>query len=123
MTAGHYDLNIEQGTDWSQTFHYLQDDEITPIDLTNYTARAEFRVLDTDGVTKILKSALTMGDGITIIPESGAIILAQTKAQTEAYDFSEGEYDLLLSSPTNTQRLLKGRIIVDKSTTQPEETP
>lgn len=84
------------------------------INLSGYTAR--MKVKDAAGATVM---SLTEADGITLGVQ-GAITLRRTAAQTAAFTWSRGKYDLELAAaadPPGTKRIVQGDVIVSQEKT------
>jgi len=115
MSAGKYDFVIEAGTDWGPTL-WLEEEDETPKDLTDYTAMMHIRERFEGPLIKELK----IGSGITITGGEGKIQLALTVTETSALQITNGVYDLELSSPAPVKvtRLLEGDIIVTPEVTR-----
>lgn len=115
MTAARHDLTIEAGTDWDTVIRLEEEDE-TPKDLTDYTAKMQIR----ETVEGPLIKELATGAGITITGAEGKIQLALTKTETSALQITKGVYDLELTSPAPAKvtRLLEGIITVTPEVTR-----
>ena len=115
MAAGKYNFTIEAGTDWEPTL-WLEEEDETPKDLTDYTAKLHIREKIEGPLIKELKT----GAGITITGPEGKIQLAMTESETSALQITNGVYDLELSSPTPVKvtRLLEGDITVTPEVTR-----
>ena len=116
MSAGKHDFVIEAGTDWSPTL-WLEEEDGTPKDITDYTAKMHIREKIEGPLIKELKD----GAGITITGAEGKIQLALTEAETSALQITNGVYDLELTSPAPTAkvtRLLEGDITVTPEVTR-----
>jgi hypothetical protein len=111
MSAGTYDLLIEQGATWERVFTY-KDSSGDPVDLTGYLAR--LTAVTSYGGDLILEA--TVGNGrVSIGDEEGTItitIAAEDTADLEAP--MEGVYDLEIEAGESgtVTRLLQGRVTV-----------
>lgn len=115
MTAGRYDIEIEQGATWSRTIT-VEDPDGTPIDLTGYSARMQVRS-SYDAQTALLSLSSPSG-GISIDPLTGTLALTATAAQTAAMPAGIHVYDLELVIGTAVDRLLAGRARVSPEATR-----
>lgn len=106
MTAGRYDIEIEQGATWSRTIT-VEDPAGTPIDLTGYSARMQVRS-SYDAETPLLSISSADG-GVEITPLTGTLELSATAAQTAAMPAGIHVYDLELVIGGTVDRLLSGR--------------
>lgn len=115
MSAGTYNITIEQGATYTQTI-LVQDEGVTR-NLTGYTARMQVRP-GKDSDTILLN--LTMGSGLSIpTPTNGEIIISLTAAQTAAYTTVDAVYDLeLVDGSSNVERLLQGSVTLSKEVTK-----
>lgn len=116
MAAAKYDLNIEQGTSFTDSLT-LKDDQDTVIDLTGYTAAMQIRPYKTSDVVLIDG---TSENGILVItPVMGKIDIVLTAAQTELLIYTKSVYDLEV---TDTQgkvtRLIEGSVFVSLQVTR-----
>lgn len=114
--AGKLTMVIEQGTTFSPTMSY-KDDEGTLINLTGYTARMQVRSKKTSSTT--LEDFTTENGGITLGGIAGTITINKSATDTAAISYSKGVYDLeLISSGGIVTRLLEGSIVVSGETTR-----
>jgi len=115
MSAGKYDFVIEAGTDWEPTL-WLEEEDETPKDLTDYTAKLHIR----EKIEGPLIKELVTGDGITITGAEGKIQLELSAEETSALQITKGVYDLELTSPAPAKvtRLLEGDITVKAEVTR-----
>lgn len=112
---GPYHIKIIKGQDllipsvWRDTLGAL-------INFTGYTARMMIRpTKDSDTVLV----SLTHADGITLGGAAGTINIARTAAQTGAYTFKRGEYDLeVIDGAGLVTRLLEGDVTVSAEATR-----
>ena len=114
MSAGKYNINVEQGTTYSVRFTY-KDDTNNPVDLTDYTAQIQFR--ETKDATTTIYDSSTGGD-ITLGGVDGTIDLSINTATTTAFDFDNCVYDLELTLDNETIRLIEGRVYLSKEVTR-----
>lgn len=114
MPAGQHDIVIEKGANYNLNLQVLQDDGSTPVNLTGYTVQAMVRILVDDA-----NPVIDFAGHITITALTGSITLYQSAAETAALTFANGVYDIILTSSGGTkQRLLQGRVTVNKSVTR-----
>lgn len=111
------DFTIVQGADTQVTFRYLAGDPATPIDLSGYTARAQFRA----GYGGGLWLTLATGAGLTL-DASGYITITIPHAITETPDWdgrSSGVWDLELTDGNGAvERFLEGTVVVSHDVTR-----
>jgi hypothetical protein len=116
-----YNIHIDQGSTYTLTVEYI-DAVGAAVDLTNYEARMQVR--ETVASTTILASFTSspaVGLVITPPPTLGKVVLTITSAQTAAYTFTNGVYDLEVfdaSIPPAVVRLLQGRFVVNPEVTR-----
>lgn len=113
MSAGRYDITIEQGATYAQTFTWT-DDAGDPVNLTGYTARMKIKTAK--GATANIAS-LTDAAGITLGGAAGTIAVTLTATVTAAYTFKRAVYDLELVNGDTVTRLLEGDVILSKEVT------
>lgn len=114
MSAGTYNITIEQGARWTRVLTVETDGEAW--NLTGYSARMQIR----KKVGGDLYVELTVGDGITLGGAEGTITLTIGATDTAALDFSSGRYDLELipaSGEDDAIRLLQGTVTLSKEVT------
>ncbi len=108
--AGKFDLEIEQGTTFEQTFIW-SDEQGNPIDNTGYKAKAVFRYGHHRGQ---LAMSLENELGIRLGGIDGSITLLCEDEQTWLLKPGRGVWDLLMESPNgHVSRLLEGTFVVE----------
>jgi hypothetical protein len=113
-------LYINQGSTFDETVTYVEDDEVTPINLTGYTARAQLR----SGYGGTLITTLTTeNSGITLGGVLGTIRMTIAPVVTAAYTpatFANGAvvWDLeIIDALGKITRLLQGVAELSKEVT------
>ncbi len=115
--AACHPLTIDKGSDWEQTFIYLNPDGVTPIDLTGYTARMEIRPSVSSDI--IIATLNTTNGKIIINPLKGEIITKLPNAETSAIAETKGVYDLeLLDTGFLVTRLIQGNVDIRPEVTR-----
>ena len=110
-------LDIPQGATYIHTFTHTEQDEVTPIDLTGFTARLQMR--STVKSSTVLHEATTSNGGIAITPASGVVDLRISATDTAGFAFTRAVYDLEIEAPDGTvTRIVKGSIVVDPEVTR-----
>lgn len=79
MQAGVYDINIDQGANWSLSLTW-KDSTGTPINLTGYSARMQIRKSYDASATKL--SLTSTAGNIVLGGVAGTIAISATKTQT-----------------------------------------
>lgn len=125
MSAGIYDLYIEQGTDWVRNCQY-KDVNGDPVDLTGCTLQAQIRRTYSDPTI-----AATIS--VTILNQAspanlGKFVLTLSASQTAAIAVNQAVnfetpntnycYDVILTKAGQTQRLLQGAVYLNPEVTQ-----
>lgn len=110
-------LIIEQGADWQPVFQYLDEDGMTPIDLTGYSARMQIRQTAWDPT---VLADMTTGNGkITISAPTGEVAIHLTAAETSALSFATAVYDLEIVAPNGlVTRLAAGALALSLEVTR-----
>jgi hypothetical protein len=112
MTA----ITIKQGTD--SGLRWLVNDGATglPWDFTGWTVRSQIRAYPgADAVRHEWSTAL----GNAAAGADGSVTLTWTAAETSAWDFTEGVYDLeLITTDHKVIRLDSGRLTVSREVTR-----
>lgn len=112
MSAGKYNLVIEQGADFALAFTVAEDGSAK--DLSDYSARAQMRTKKTAAdITETFTCTITDAD-------AGKLKMALTNAQTKALSPGLYFYDLELftASDANVTRLLEGTATVTAEVTR-----
>ena len=118
MTAGTYNITIEQGADWAMTLSlYTDSDKTTPKDISGYTARMQIR--ETKSSPTVIKELTTGGSGITIGgTDDNEVSLVISSSDTSLFDFLTAYYDLELVSGGVVSRLMEGTVALSKEVTR-----
>lgn len=116
MSAGIYDIYIEQGATYNQPLVW-KDSSGTTVNVTGYTARMQIR--KTVDATTIILTLTTENGRITVGGSNGLITLLVSATDTAALTSFCGVYDLEVISPTGVvTRLLEGQVEVSKEVTR-----
>lgn len=116
MSAGIYDIYIEQGATYNQPLVW-KDSSGTAVNVTGYTARMQIR--KTVDATTIILTLTTENGRITVGGANGLITLLVSAADTAALTSFCGVYDLEVISPTGVvTRLLEGQVEISKEVTR-----
>jgi len=116
MSAGIYDIYIEQGATYNQPLVW-KDSSGTAVNVTCYTARMQIR--KTVDATTIIWTLTTENGRITVGGANGLITLLVSAADTAALTTFCGVYDLEVISPAGVvTRLLEGQVEVSKEVTR-----
>lgn len=109
MPATETDLRIEQGTDWSHGWAVTVEGDA--IDAT-WTARAQVRK------SRLVTSELLHEFAAEVTAE-GAVVLAVTPAESSAWDWTSGQYDVEITNADEslTLRVAQGRVTVNREVT------
>lgn len=110
MAAGAWDLQIEQGATFSETYTTTNDDG-SPIDWTGWTPRAQIRVLaapDAELLLDLTPYLMVAGTAITLL-----VPATVTAALTRS-----GRWDLELANGDTVMRILQGRALLLPEVTQ-----
>lgn len=117
MTAGVYNLLIEQGATFKRQVLVRTGSPPLAVDLTGYTAKMQVR--STVSAADPAPLTLTHTAGLTLGGAAGTIDIRIEAAQTDPWPFKTAVYDLEITSPDGTvTRLLKGTVTVDQEVTR-----
>ena len=118
MTAGTYNITIEQGATYNLNLAlYTDSAKTTPKDLTGYTAKKQLRSTKSDPDS--LLTLTTGGGGITIGGTStNEIQIAVSATQTASMNFKTALYDLELTTGATISRLVEGTVTLSKEVTR-----
>ena len=112
MTAGKYDITVEQGTTYSKIITLTDESTDVLIDLTGYTAKLQVR----KDVNSELLFEMSTTDGRIVIetPVNGEVKLLIPATDTINMVFEDSIYNLELYGDGEVVRLLEGRFIISK---------
>ena len=117
MAAATYDLYVEQGATYQLDITWKQPND-TPVNLTGYTARMQFR--KNKNATEVLFSGTTSNGIITLGGTAGTIAIRIPATTTDDFTFGCALYDLELESAGGiVYRLVEGSVEVSKEVTRP----
>lgn len=125
MSAGKYNLYIEQGTTFNLEVQY-KDSEGNPVDLTGYGACMQIRPsAGSPTIYLDLSSSLNPdGTGLNFSgssnnkpPTSGSIAIYISAATSSMLTFGQAVYDLEVFSGSYTTRLIEGGVRLSKEVT------
>lgn len=85
-TPASYSMTVVRGSTWEDSFVYLQDDGVTPVDLTGYQARMQIRSLagqfGTSTADTLVMELTTDNGRLTITPAEGKVALKVSATDT-----------------------------------------
>ncbi len=125
MAAGKYSFVIEQGSTFQRELIY-QDSTGIPIDLTDYSARMQFRPSPGSNTLYLTLSSSLMPDGTGlnmnglngVTPRvSGTIGIVISAASSSLLTFDEAAYDLEIYSASYASRIIEGKVKLSKEIT------
>jgi hypothetical protein len=117
MSCSNYNFTINQGATLSKAMVYYMPDEVTPFNLTGYTARMQIRPSVASSV--ILATLTTENGGITLGGTAGTIVLTMSAAATAVLNFDVAAYDMeIVSGGGVVTRLLGGNVTLCKEVTR-----
>lgn len=115
MSAGRYDIDIEQGSTFALSVTY-QDTDNNVIDLSSgYTAAMQVRESFDSSATLL---SLTSPADITLNQTSPNIEISVGPATTAALDFDHAVYDLELVQGASTDKILRGNVELIREVTK-----
>lgn len=126
MSAGRYDITLEQGSTFDLPVRY-QDSAGTAIDLTDYSARMQVRESPASALVVEFNSNLTSNgfiflSGAAENREDGAngnLRIFMSAANSAALPSFRGRYDLELEDSSGyVTRLLEGQFVVEAEITR-----
>jgi hypothetical protein len=126
MSAGRYDIVLEQGATFDLPLRYL-DNAGTPVNLSSYSARMQVREAPDSVLLVEFNSALTANGAIFMNGAAedrsdganGNIRVFMSAANSAALPRFSGRYDLeLVDSSSYTIRLLEGQFRVEPEITR-----
>lgn len=111
MSAGKYNIDIEQGADWGRTLQLYAEDAVMP--LTGYSFAGKIR--------QEKGSTLTMAVFTTAITNAaqGIIYISLANSVTSTLTAGTAYYDVEMTYPDSTKiRLLEGMINITREVTR-----
>jgi hypothetical protein len=116
MIAEVHNLTVEQGASYEQIIRWTDADGV-PINLTGATAAMQVR--QATNVSTVLFEASTANGKLAIAATDGQITLTITAAESAAFTWSFGKYDLEVTTAGGlVYRLLRGTISISAEVTQ-----
>lgn len=112
MSAGKYNLSIEQGAIYGVEFTCVSDDG-TVWNLTDYTAQLQIR----DKVGGEVYYDSKIYEDIVIDGPAGTIFMSIPTLRTSLLDFDKAVYDLELKKNNEVIRILEGSVYLSKEVT------
>jgi len=115
MTAGTYNISIEQGATWTLTLTF-KDSSGVVIDVSSYTFTSQIR-LSKDSPEKL--ADMTQGSGIDVTnAATGIIVLSLTATETAALDFIDAVWDIESLVGSVVTREVEGTVTLNKEVTR-----
>lgn len=110
-------LTIYKGSRYEHTVEVLDTDNVTPVPLTGFTARMQFRNKVTD--TTVLFEATTENALLVVNGAEGTVTVIIPGDTSSAWDFKKGVYDLEIESPSGySYRIMEGGVAVRPEVTR-----
>jgi hypothetical protein len=124
MSAGKYDFSIEQGSSFTLSFIYKDEDK-NPVDLTGWCARLIWKT-NTGTIETFSTETVNASYRFDIDEPNGKLILQFPASVTNNFNFNSAKYDLELQSDEDlynsggkyTTRILYGTITLIKRFSQ-----
>ena len=113
MSAGKYNLSIEQGALYGFELTITSEDG-SIFDLTGFTAQLQIR----DKVGGIVLYDSKVFEDIVINGPAGSLLLSIPTARTKLFTFIKGVYDLELEKNLENTRILEGSVYLSKEVTK-----
>jgi len=109
-------FEVDQNATFTFEVQYTQDDEVTPVNLSNSTAKMQVR--DTKGGSKLAFTLTSPTGGITINGPTGTLTVKMTPTQTNKLFYPKSSYDIMVvDSNGNKIKLLEGFLTLSRSVT------
>jgi len=116
MAAAVYNIEIEQGSTWSQEVIWKNNDN-SPVNVTGYSASMQIRT--TIASPTSLMDLTSANSKIVVGGVNGKFTITITAAEAAALSWVTAVYDLEIISPGGTViRILKGSVTVDPEVTR-----
>lgn len=133
MAAGRYSFTLEQGTTVDFELQY-KDSGSNPIDLSGYTGKMEIRSTYSGSGTTYLTLTSSLGDTYTKLADNAFLSFSGSSLTTPTasgsigiyigYELAdvltftdEAYYDLEITSGVSRTRIIEGRVLLSRQTT------
>lgn len=122
MSAGTYNLCIEQGATFTRVFTWqtgtpgCPPKNLVPVDLTTFSAILQIRA--TINSTEVLYEASTALGNIVLGGVTGTITLTISAVDTADFTWTRGVYNLNMDSGGTVTRLIQGAVAVSPEVTR-----
>ena len=121
MSAGKYNIDIEQGADFNLNLAY-KDSAGTVMNLNGYTARMKIKDSPVGSVIASTESSDSPLNTLTPATSNGSsgtnITITMTATNTANLDFEDAVYDLELVTGSNVDRVIEGKVRLSKEITK-----
>jgi len=116
MSAGNYDFEIEKGSTHTLNLSYKDSNDAVINLSSGYSARMKIKDSPNGEVYASTESADSPKNTITITLGSSGnnIVVSIPATATSTFDFDSAMYDLELVSGSNVDRIIEGRIKLDR---------
>lgn len=117
--AAKYSFVLCQGSTFNYSLIYT-DSSGSAVDLTDYGARMQLRPSAGSSTLYLTLSSSLQADGTGVpmtTPISGTLGVYISAASSSMLDFDQADYDLFIYSGSFAEKLLEGRIQLDKRVT------
>lgn len=109
-------FEVDQNATFTFQVQYVEDDEVTPINLTGSTAKMQVR--DTAGGNKLAFTLTSPASGITIDGPNGLLTIKMTPTQTNKMFYPKSAYDIMVVDTNgNKIKILEGFMTLSRSVT------
>lgn len=117
MSAGIYNIKVEQGATYSQTFTWKINKNV--VNLTGYSARMKVRDPKRQpSINQIVSLTSASGGGMTLGGAAGTIQVSIAAATTASLPTGKHNYDIeLIAADGTVTRLIKGLFTVSEEVT------
>lgn len=113
--AQRHDFYIEQGTTWQYGWP-VTDDQGNAVDLTGYTVKAQVKANVYEDNPILHEWSTSRGN---VLIQNSTVILTVSPEDSRAWGWSDGLYDVTMTSPTgDVTRLAQGHVSVDMDITR-----
>lgn len=110
MVAVQQDIEVEQGITFELAVEELDDDGVTPRDLSGYTGAMQIRPSEDSDV--VLATAV-------VELSTGLVLATIDDAVTATYTWRVGVYDLEITNGSRTDRIARGTARLTRQVTRP----
>ena len=111
---------FDQGSKFAYTVAVTFDGVV--VDITGWSARLQIRPVRQRSAEELAIFTTAVGQGLAIVGPQAQIQIDIPAADSEGWDWTEGQYDLTLYTPSlEAYRVIQGKAVVNHQVTVPAQ--